>query len=151
MSHCIEVLHDFQKTSNILSLCQRSSTLRILSLTPGAKIRWCFYFITRMLKWKPDEGSTAKELLSDPWLYTDFEDQQSTHPFANLRRCSTWYLAWTPNTVFSWKILDNHALRRPCCKSYLMSWTPSHGFSVVAHDLVASGLGNYQRLNAQRE
>ena len=27
-------------------------------------------FVKRMLKWDPQERSTAKDLLSDPWLYT---------------------------------------------------------------------------------
>ncbi|OAX78444.1 CMGC/SRPK protein kinase [Emergomyces africanus] len=30
-------------------------------------------FVKRMLKWKPEERSTAKELLQDPWLYAEFE------------------------------------------------------------------------------
>ena len=29
-------------------------------------------FAKRMITWRPEERSTAKELLSDPWLYTDF-------------------------------------------------------------------------------
>lgn len=29
-------------------------------------------FVKRMIKWRPDERSTAKELLDDPWLYADF-------------------------------------------------------------------------------
>jgi serine/threonine-protein kinase SRPK3 len=28
-------------------------------------------FARRMLKWKPEERSSAKELLEDPWLDTD--------------------------------------------------------------------------------
>jgi hypothetical protein len=31
-------------------------------------------FVKRMIKWRPEERSTAKELLQDPWLYTDFDD-----------------------------------------------------------------------------
>ncbi|EEH04793.1 protein kinase [Histoplasma capsulatum G186AR] len=31
-------------------------------------------FIKRMLKWEPEERSTAKELLQDPWLYAEFEE-----------------------------------------------------------------------------
>jgi serine/threonine-protein kinase SRPK3 len=31
-------------------------------------------FIKRMLKWEPADRSTAKELLQDPWLYAEFED-----------------------------------------------------------------------------
>lgn len=31
-------------------------------------------FIKRMLKWEPEERSTAKELLKDPWLYAEFEE-----------------------------------------------------------------------------
>lgn len=26
-------------------------------------------FVNRMIKWKPEERSTAKELLQDPWLH----------------------------------------------------------------------------------
>lgn len=29
-------------------------------------------FVKRMIEWKPEERSTAKELLGDPWLYEDF-------------------------------------------------------------------------------
>ena len=29
-------------------------------------------FVKRMVKWQPEERSTAKELLDDPWLYEDF-------------------------------------------------------------------------------
>ena len=29
-------------------------------------------FVKRMIKWRPEERSTAKELLEDPWLYADF-------------------------------------------------------------------------------
>uniref|UniRef100_A0A8H7KD53 non-specific serine/threonine protein kinase n=1 Tax=Bionectria ochroleuca TaxID=29856 RepID=A0A8H7KD53_BIOOC len=28
-------------------------------------------FVKKMIKWKPEERSTAKELLGDPWLYED--------------------------------------------------------------------------------
>ncbi|KAE8151541.1 kinase-like domain-containing protein [Aspergillus avenaceus] len=31
-------------------------------------------FIRRMLKWHPEDRSTAKELLQDPWLSADFDD-----------------------------------------------------------------------------
>jgi serine/threonine-protein kinase SRPK3 len=29
-------------------------------------------FVKRMMTWRPEERSTAKELLNDPWLYNDF-------------------------------------------------------------------------------
>jgi serine/threonine-protein kinase SRPK3 len=29
-------------------------------------------FIRRMVKWSPEERSTARELLEDPWLHEDF-------------------------------------------------------------------------------
>jgi hypothetical protein len=28
-------------------------------------------FVQRMIKWHPEERSTAKELLQDPWLYVE--------------------------------------------------------------------------------
>lgn len=31
-------------------------------------------FVRRMIKWHPEERSTAKELLQDPWLYAELED-----------------------------------------------------------------------------
>ena len=30
-------------------------------------------FVSRMLKWQPEDRSTAKELLTDPWLRADFD------------------------------------------------------------------------------
>ncbi|KAI1061532.1 hypothetical protein LB506_011809 [Fusarium annulatum] len=35
------------------------------------KVRY-IRFIKRMVKWSPEERSTARELLDDPWLYEDF-------------------------------------------------------------------------------
>lgn len=32
-------------------------------------------FVRRMIKWRPEERSTAKELLEDPWLYADLDDE----------------------------------------------------------------------------
>ena len=29
-------------------------------------------FVKRMVRWQPEERSTAKELVEDPWLYTEF-------------------------------------------------------------------------------
>lgn len=34
-------------------------------------------FAKRMLKWNPEERSTAKELLQDPWLYAEFDGDRS--------------------------------------------------------------------------
>lgn len=34
-------------------------------------------FVRRMLKWRPEERSTARELLDDPWLYNDFPQDES--------------------------------------------------------------------------
>ncbi|KAI9039313.1 uncharacterized protein KD926_009755 [Aspergillus affinis] len=31
-------------------------------------------FVRRMIKWNPDERTTAKELLEDPWLYAEFDE-----------------------------------------------------------------------------
>ncbi|OAQ65341.1 CMGC/DYRK protein kinase [Pochonia chlamydosporia 170] len=33
-------------------------------------------FARRMIKWDPEERSTAKELLKDPWLYEDFPSKE---------------------------------------------------------------------------
>ena len=32
-------------------------------------------FVQRMIKWLPEERSTAKELLQDPWLYAEFDEE----------------------------------------------------------------------------
>jgi serine/threonine-protein kinase SRPK3 len=29
-------------------------------------------FIKKMVKWNPEDRSSAKDLLKDPWLHTDF-------------------------------------------------------------------------------
>ncbi|KAJ5585433.1 uncharacterized protein N7459_005233 [Penicillium hispanicum] len=31
-------------------------------------------FVQRMIKWRPEDRSTAKELLQDPWLYAEFDE-----------------------------------------------------------------------------
>lgn len=31
-------------------------------------------FVQKMLKWQPEKRSTAKELLQDPWLYAEFDE-----------------------------------------------------------------------------
>lgn len=33
-------------------------------------------FARRMIKWDPEERSTATELLKDPWLYEDFPSKE---------------------------------------------------------------------------
>lgn len=38
----------------------------------GEDKRMFIEFVKRMIKWRPEERSTAKELLDDPWLYADF-------------------------------------------------------------------------------
>ncbi|KAJ5212784.1 uncharacterized protein N7498_004430 [Penicillium cinerascens] len=43
-----------------------------LSKFDGAEKRRFINFVKRMIKWKPEERSTAKELLQDPWLYNDY-------------------------------------------------------------------------------
>jgi serine/threonine-protein kinase SRPK3 len=50
------------------SLTWFSGNIKYLELVPKE------FNFENTLKWKPDERSTAKELLSDPRLYTDFED-----------------------------------------------------------------------------
>ncbi|KAK2873398.1 hypothetical protein FQN49_002396 [Arthroderma sp. PD_2] len=41
----------------------------------GERKRMFIKFVQRMIKWKPEERSTAKELMSDPWLHEDFPDE----------------------------------------------------------------------------
>ncbi|KAK2807680.1 hypothetical protein FQN51_000117 [Onygenales sp. PD_10] len=46
-----------------------------LSHIGGEEKRRFINFVRRMVKWKPEERSTAKELLSDPWLHEDFPQE----------------------------------------------------------------------------
>ncbi|KAG2417845.1 hypothetical protein HFD88_000944 [Aspergillus terreus] len=46
----------------------------VISKIDGEEKRMFIEFVKRMIKWRPEERSTAKELLQDPWLYTDFDD-----------------------------------------------------------------------------
>ncbi|KAL9019501.1 MAG: hypothetical protein Q9185_003201 [Variospora sp. 1 TL-2023] len=43
-----------------------------VSKIDGQDKRMFLAFVSRMLTWKPEDRSTAKELLSDPWLRADF-------------------------------------------------------------------------------
>lgn len=43
-----------------------------LSKFNGEEQRMFIHFVKRMIKWNPEERSTAKELLQDPWLYNDY-------------------------------------------------------------------------------
>ncbi|KAF5532176.1 CMGC SRPK kinase [Fusarium mexicanum] len=38
----------------------------------GEERRRFVHFVKRMMTWRPEDRSTAKELLDDPWLYKDF-------------------------------------------------------------------------------
>ncbi|KAI2672753.1 hypothetical protein DTO013E5_5509 [Penicillium roqueforti] len=38
----------------------------------GEEKRMYIKFVNRMIKWNPEERSTAKELLQDPWLHNDY-------------------------------------------------------------------------------
>ena len=38
----------------------------------GEDKRMFIEFVKRMIKWRPEERSTAKELINDPWLYAGF-------------------------------------------------------------------------------
>ena len=56
-------------TSQIFSL--ESSISKI----DGEDKRMFLKFVSRMLTWQPEDRSTAKELLSDPWLRADFSGE----------------------------------------------------------------------------
>ncbi|RAH75807.1 kinase-like protein [Aspergillus japonicus CBS 114.51] len=43
-----------------------------ISLFDGEEKRMFISFVNRMIKWKPEERSTAAELLQDPWLHNDY-------------------------------------------------------------------------------
>ncbi|KAJ5130508.1 uncharacterized protein N7515_006547 [Penicillium bovifimosum] len=43
-----------------------------LSKFDGEEKRMFINFVKRMIKWRPEERSTAKELLQDPWLHNDY-------------------------------------------------------------------------------
>jgi serine/threonine protein kinase len=38
----------------------------------GEEKEMFIHFVKRMIKWNPEDRSTAKELLSDPWLNTEY-------------------------------------------------------------------------------
>ncbi|EIT75121.1 hypothetical protein AO1008_02001 [Aspergillus oryzae 100-8] len=40
----------------------------------GDDKRMFIEFVSKMIRWRPEERSTAKELLEDPWLYANFDD-----------------------------------------------------------------------------
>ncbi|KAI1045016.1 hypothetical protein LB505_013350, partial [Fusarium chuoi] len=43
-----------------------------LTCMAGEEKRRFIHFVKRMITWRPEDRSTAKELLDDPWLYKDF-------------------------------------------------------------------------------
>ncbi|GAB1217506.1 hypothetical protein ATERTT37_006745 [Aspergillus terreus] len=43
-----------------------------LSKFNGEEKKMFINFVSRMIKWNPEERSTAKELLQDPWLHNDY-------------------------------------------------------------------------------
>ncbi|VUC23756.1 unnamed protein product [Clonostachys rosea] len=45
------------------------------NLISGEEKRRFISFVKRMMKWRPEERSTAKELLDDPWLHEDFLEE----------------------------------------------------------------------------
>ncbi|PKY06200.1 kinase-like protein [Aspergillus campestris IBT 28561] len=46
----------------------------LLTTVRGEDKRMFIEFVKRMLRWRPEERSTARELLQDPWLFTESED-----------------------------------------------------------------------------
>ena len=46
-----------------------------ISKIGGQEKRMFLAFVSRMLTWRPEDRSTAKELLSDPWLAADFSGE----------------------------------------------------------------------------
>ena len=47
-----------------------------VSTIDGQDKRMFLAFVSRMLTWQPQDRSTAKELLSDPWLRADFPGEK---------------------------------------------------------------------------
>lgn len=47
-----------------------------ISKIDGQDKKMFLAFVRRMLTWQPRDRSTAKELLSDPWLRADFPEEK---------------------------------------------------------------------------
>ncbi|KAK7577697.1 hypothetical protein V3481_016239 [Fusarium oxysporum f. sp. vasinfectum] len=60
---------ELKDPSRIPSNFNLESTLTCIA---GEEKRRFVQFVKRMIAWRPEERSTAKELLDDPWLYKDF-------------------------------------------------------------------------------
>ena len=63
------VLGDLKDPSRIPSDFTLEKSITCMS---GEEKTRFIHFAKRMLTWSPEERSTAKELLDDPWLYEDF-------------------------------------------------------------------------------
>ncbi|KAF4495324.1 CMGC SRPK kinase [Fusarium agapanthi] len=60
---------ELKDPSRIPSSFNLESTLTCMA---GEERRQFVHFVKRMMTWRPEDRSTAKELLDDPWLYKDF-------------------------------------------------------------------------------
>ena len=50
---------------------------RCVTVIGGEDKRMFLEFVSRMLRWKPEDRSTAKDLLSDPWLRAQFDEDDT--------------------------------------------------------------------------
>ncbi|KAF1820044.1 kinase-like protein [Dissoconium aciculare CBS 342.82] len=64
---------DLRKKSLINEQFNFESAIRSVG---GEEKEMFIKFVKRMIRWRPNERSTAKELLDDPWLYTDFSQDR---------------------------------------------------------------------------
>lgn len=78
-------------------------------------------FVKRMIKWRPEERSTARELLQDPWLFTEFEeDWYETY-------CSFDFLSIFSCTRYIIRIIGQAFNARSGISVHLRNFIPKNG------------------------